>query len=676
MNPVTAYTMKKIITGTALFLFCLTVHSQFTFDYLKAADNYFRKGDYNSAAEYYEKYLNSSGKSKDRNQYNPYTVQTSSKKAAKTTVISSREQAIYNLAESYRKLHYPSKAEPHYQTVVSWGSDQFPLARYHYAATLRALAKFPEAETQFREFLKTYTAADDYTESAKREIANLQFIQQQLRKKDLPLYSVRKSVDAGAQGASYAPVYTGANSMLFTSTRPDSMAALNTMHNNRVYSATFSGGQMSNVSILDLPQGAGMHQGVVSISPDGNTLYLTRWNWVDDIKQAGIYRSTKTGNEWSAPVLVGGDVNMAGSNSQQPFIMPDGVHLLFSSDRPGGVGGFDLWMAEISGSGTSSNVVNMGKVINTKFDEQAPYYHGPSGNLVFSSNGRVGMGGYDFFISKGKPGSWSEPVNMGYPVNSVKDDIYFVSRGDAKNILGDVLISSDRDAACCLELYTVKKTFTVKQVSGMIVSCKDNTPLEGATVQIVDPANNATVTTRTTGADGIYSFTMDEFYPLMAVASADGYEEGKLSFKGPDDVMVTALKNPAICLEPVFPPPVGTVEEIPNIYFEYDSASIRPESYVYLDDLADKMLKKPAAVLEIGGHTDSRGDDEYNQKLSEARAKAVVEYLISKGVKPEQLLAKGYGESMPVAPNDKEDGSDNPEGRAKNRRTEFKVLQR
>ncbi|MBI1344513.1 MAG: OmpA family protein [Terrimonas sp.] len=668
--------MKKFITGLLVVFISIQAPAQFTYDYLKAADNYFRKADYNSAAEYYEKYLGTTKMKGSKNEYNPYTEQASSKKSAKQAVVSSKEQALYNLAESYRLLHYHEKAAPKYKSVVEMYGASFPLARYHYAASLRALGNFSEAQQEFSAFLADYRSNDEYSESAKREIANLQFIQQQLNRKDLPLYVVRKSADAAAQGANYAPVWSGSNTLYFTSTRPDSMAQNNAVHANRVYEAVYEGGALTNVVRSGLPQDNGMQQGVLAVSPDGNTLFLTRWVLQEGNKIASIYSSRKEGGNWSEPRMLGTDINVPGYSAQQPFVMPDGKHLLFASNRESGQGGFDLWMADIDASGNVANPVNLGPSINTKYDEEAPFYHAPSGSLVFSTNGRVGMGGFDFFISKGKPGAWSEPVNLGYPVNSVKDDIYFVSRGDARNILGDVMISSDREAACCLELFTVKKSFTVKQVSGMVISCDDKAPLPGATVNIIDPASNTTVMTRTTGDDGAYSFTMDEFQPLVAVASSPGYEDGRIDFRGPDDVMVTQLKNPAICLEPVFPPPVGTVEEIPNIYFDYDSSSIKQESFVYLDELAEKMLKKPNAVLEIGGHTDGKGDDMYNMNLSEARARSVVEYLLSKGVKQEQLVAKGYGETMPVAPNEKPDGTDNPEGRAKNRRTEFKVLQR
>ena len=318
--------------------------------------------------------------------------------------------------------------------------------------------------------------------------------------------------------------------------------------------------------------------------------------------------------------------------------------------------------------------VNMGDAVNTIFDEQAPSYHAASKSLVFSSNGRVGMGGFDFFISKGTIGNFKEAENMGYPVNSVRDDLYFISRGTEKNILDDVVLSSDRDASCCLELFTLKKEMVARQIAGMVVSCDDKKPLQGATVSFINPENNSTVLVKTTGADGTYSLTLDDFQPLKAVAMLNGYEEGSIQFNTPGDPEAIKLDNPAICLKKIEFQPVETVEVLENIYFDYDKAVLKAESFPTLDGLAAKLIRNPDVVIELSGHTDSKGKDAYNLKLSQARAQSCVDYLISKGVKPEQLEAKGYGETMPVEPNTKADGSDNPDGRAKNRRIEFKVL--
>lgn len=283
------------------------------------------------------------------------------------------------------------------------------------------------------------------------------------------------------------------------------------------------------------------------------------------------------------------------------------------------------------------------------------------------------MGGYDFFYSKGVPGNWVEPQNFGYPVNSVKDDIYFASQGTARNILEHVYLSSDRTAECCLELFTLKKIKPMAQVSGMVVSCNENKPISGATVNIVDTVSNKTLFTKVTGADGKYLVEMDEVLPLKAVASAEGYLPNAVRFSKPGNVDDIVLNNPTICLFEE-PKSEGAAVTVDNIYYDFNKATLREDSHEVLDQLVSMLNENKDMKLEIGAHTDSKGSDAYNLKLSDARAKSVVDYLIGKGIDASRLVAKGYGESTPVAENENPDGSDNPEGRQKNRRTEFKII--
>lgn len=661
--------MKKIVVSIIVLIAALQAGAQYVYDYQKAADAYFQKGDYASAAEYYEKYL---GRDKQPGkEFNPYTPQSIVGK--KSAAMISREKATYQLAECYRLLNYPSKAEPIYKEVMDMNKAGFPLAQYHHSSMLRALAKYAEAEQGFRTFLDEYKGDDDYRKNAERELQNLQFIQAQLKKNDLKYYTVTKVPELiNAKGANYAPVWLNTNTLLFTSTRPEDTTAKKKEYTNRLYQAVYTEGSVGDITKTELPQEKNIQQGVVSITPDGNTLFVTRWSVNSKTETSSIYTSTKTDKGWSDPVVLDGSVNTAGYHSQQPFITADGKYLLYASNKPGGQGGYDLWYAELV-NGKPGASVNMGSVINTSFDEQAPYYHEASKALIFSTNGRVGMGGYDFFQSKGTIGNWSTPENLGYPTNSIKDDIYFTSRGPEKNILGDVLLSSDRDAACCLELYNLKKIRPMRLVSGRIVSCDPKKTFGGGTVTVIDTINNKVVFTKEVGTDGMYSLMLEDYQPLKVEAKANEFISGSLNFNAPPDPEQESLKNPDLCLIPV-PPKVDEVFVVNNLYYEFDKAIIKPESYPAMDDLVTMLNTYPTLTIEISAHTDAIGSDDYNMKLSEARAKNVVAYLIEKGIDPARLTAKGYGETMPVAPNKKPNGKDDPEGREKNRRTEFKVL--
>lgn len=656
----------------AITLFsCSVLSAQFVADYLKAADEYFHHADYNSAAEYYDKFLGTNKKT-TQEEYNPYKPQNAARKKDKS--VTTREQAIYRLGECYRLLNFPSKAEGYYKKIIDMGSNQFPLVHFHYATQLRALAKYEEAGESLKIFLAAYKTDDNYRRTAERELQNLAYIMEQLSRKDLKYYSVKKApAELNTTGANYAPSWLGTDGLLFTSTRPADSPTNKKIYTNRIYKAHYSKGIVTDVIPAGVPQNEQTHHGTASISPDGKTMYFTRWSVSGTDKSSAIFSSFRTDDGWSEPVMLDETVNAAGASAQQPYITGDGKLLFFSSNKSGGMGGFDLWFAPIS-NGKAGSAINLGATINTAFDEQAPFYHHESGTLVFSSNGRVGMGGFDFFKSKGSNTSWSEPENLGYPVNSIKDDIYFVSRGPAKNILEDVMLSSDREADCCLELYSLHKVIPVKQVSGKVVSCETKLPMAGVTVNFINTQNNAVVLMRTTGKDGSYSLTLDEYQPLKAVANFPGYVEASITFNAPGNAEDLMLNNPDICLDEVFPPAMGTIEVIDNIYFDFDKAEIREESFAALDKLAEKLIKNPLAVLEISGHTDSKGTDDYNQKLSEDRARNCVSYLVGKGVNADQLVSAGYGEKMPVEPNENSDGSDNPQGREKNRRIEFKVL--
>jgi OmpA-OmpF porin, OOP family len=665
--------VKRIFLTVSIISIAFSSFSQFAFDYLRAADEYFRKGDYYSAAVYYEKYLAGGKPTGGAQTWNPYNVHKSAGSSKKDiAALSSKQQAVYNVAESYRMLNYPAKAEPAYREAAQFDKAQFPLARYWHASMLRALENYAEAESQLTAFLNEYTVDDKYKAAARTEVENLKFIQAQLSKKDINLYTVNKAtVDTGAF---YAPVIMPDNSMYFTSTMPDATAGKNNVYNNRIYQAVFSEGMFRSISKINIPEEKDAHQGVVSVTPDNNTMFLTRWTTDKGSRTSALYVSKRTGDKWSAPVKLDGTINAQGSNAQEPFVMPDGKRMIFASNRAGGSGGFDLWISPLDDNGNPGAAVNMGPTINTEYDERAPFYHAPSQRLIFSTNGRVGMGGFDFFESRGTIDNLSAPVNLGYPVNSVKDDIYFVSTSTTRHFLQNAMISSDRAAACCLQLFTVSKQRPLKQISGVVVSCDNNTPIAGATVTVKDPSSNATLYTRTTDASGRYSFTMEDFGNLTASATFGGYYDTSVTITMPADLDAEQQSIRDLCLTAIKLPEPDVPVVLENVYYDFDRWELKPASYPQLDRLVQLLNANPTIKIEVSAHTDSKGTNEYNQRLSQRRAQSVVDYLVRKGIDKNRITAVGYGETQPVAPNTNEDGSDNPEGREKNRRTEFKVL--
>jgi OmpA-OmpF porin, OOP family len=658
--------MRKIFLPAILLTVVVHANAQFGNDYLKAADKYYRLADYASAAVYYEKYLQVGAKG-GSNEYEPYEV-TIKKKMGQNA---NSHEAVYHLAESYRLLTNFEKAEPVYKQLLQATTGITPLAYFHYAGVLRAQAKYAEAEQSLNIFLDKYKTEDAYTNNARRELLNLRFIQEQLASADIKRYSLQK-ITGGRDGASYAPVVTPDNSLLFTATWADSTGSGKQRHRNRLLQANYTGAEIGNITSVELP-GAPLHEGTPAISNDGNTLYITRWKIADGKKLASIYKSIKTAGGWSEPVVLNNIVNETGYSAQQPVILNNGKYLVYASDKNGGYGGYDLWCAELNSTGDPVSTTNLGEVINTPFNEEAPYYHVATGNLVFASNGKVGMGGYDLFYSTGEPSHWQQPVNFGYPVNSVKDDMYFASSNGSKKLLEDAFISSDRTAACCLELFHVNRSY--KQIyTGQVVDCATNKPVTGAIITVTATDGKAVADIRS-DEKGTYMIETVEGQALNIKGAKEFYKPGELTTK--EKITSDTVLNDVLCLTAIPQPKklfADSKLEVKNILFAYNDTAVATSDYEFLDQVVAYLKANPTSKIEIGAHTDGIGSVAYNLKLSANRAKACFKYLTNAGIARERMIAKGYGECCPLENEFTADKKDNPAAREKNRRIEIKLL--
>jgi outer membrane protein OmpA-like peptidoglycan-associated protein len=375
-----------------------------------------------------------------------------------------------------------------------------------------------------------------------------------------------------------------------------------------------------------------MEQGVAAFTPDGSKMFVTKWVMQGRKKRAALYSSTRSMDSWTTPVKLPVAINADGAGTQQPFVTADGKYLLFSSDRAGGSGKFDIWYVALSSSfEPGAEVINMGSTINTSEDDEAPFYHLPSKTLILATNGRTGMGGYDLFYAKGDFTSWETPVNMGHPVNSIKDDIYYAT-SDKTSIWNNALFSSDRDSPCCLEMYAFDRKSLPKNITGTVVDCSGNKPLAGASVTITDAAGKS-IATKTTDAAGRYTLTLAEYQSLKVAASTTGYNANSIEVTAPQTEEDT-YTNPALCLTliPGEPIEVNTPVVLKNVLYGFNKATLKPSSYPSLDELVTLMKQHPAMEVEVGAHTDDIGKAAYNQALSEQRAKSCVAYLIKQGM--------------------------------------------
>jgi outer membrane protein OmpA-like peptidoglycan-associated protein/tetratricopeptide (TPR) repeat protein len=657
---------------TAAFICTLVCSAQPVYDYKRSADRFYAAGDYYSAAEYYEKSLDAKSKSGTTE---PYTVQ---KKGAKKKAANNRQEIVYRIAESYRFINNYSKAEKWYAEASGFNKAEYPLAAYWYGVSLRANGKFPEAEKSLQGFINAYTPNDEYKKQAQLELADVRFIQQQLARKDLDLYKVA-GVNVNGEGADYAASWNN-NGLVFTSTRADSTAVKGknkNPHVNNLYWAQSTDGVFSAAQKITIPVADDMEQGVAAFTPSGDKMFFTRWTKKDGKNLAAIYVSEMKNGSWSAPVPATGKLNAEGYSSQQPYVTADGKYLLFASDRPGGSGKFDLYYASLRSNGEAGAVNNFGNSINTPEDDQSPFYHQPAQTLVFATKGRVGMGGYDLFESKGAiGGSFEAPKNLGYPVNSIKDDNYFFSRSNDK-LLQDAFISSDRSSECCLQLFAVNKVYK-KYVSGIVTDCKTTLPVAAAKVQVNDN-NGRSLFTLSTDNAGAYRIEVIGFQAMQFTASKQEYNDGNLNVAQPSGNADT-LMNPAICLSPIEKTPEPEPEPQPEekkdlkAYFDFAKYDLRPETGMLLDTLVALMKREPKLGIEIYGYTDKKGTENYNDNLSKLRADACKAYLVKNGIPASRLKVFAKGECCEEAAETKPDGSDDPQARQINRRVEFKIV--
>ncbi len=409
------------------------------------------------------------------------------------------------------------------------------------------------------------------------------------------------------------------------------------------------------------------NEGALCVSPDGMSIVITCCSRPDAYGSCDLYISQKRGNSWSEPQNLGPLVNTQSWESQ-PGFAADGRTLYFVSTRRGGFGGSDIYKTILQADGTWSRPENLGKLINSAADEMAPFIHPDGKTLYFSSKGHKGMGGADLFISRvASSGEWMKPENLGYPLNTKNDEINLVINAHGNQ----AYISAEREKGFGkidiyrFELPKASRPAFVSYVSGKVFDRNTEAPLL-ANFQLIDLKTDSVVVSSTSDmVSGEFMLTLpvDKDYALNV--SKSGYLFYSMNFSIEGNADSSATKRLLIPLQPIA---VGEKVVLRNIFFDTDKYELLPDSKVELGKLITFLTKNQAMSVEIGGHTDSEGSDVHNAKLSENRAKAVYNYLIDNGIENKRLSYKGYGETVPVESNT------TIEGRAKNRRTEFKVI--
>ncbi|MFA8450949.1 MAG: OmpA family protein [Bacteroidales bacterium] len=406
--------------------------------------------------------------------------------------------------------------------------------------------------------------------------------------------------------------------------------------------------------------------GAMSISPKGDEIFFTACGIKPGMGSCDIYYTRKEGKKWSYPINLGSNVNSYTWDSQ-PSISPDGRTIFFTSRRKGGYGKADLWMCEKDSTGNWQAAKNLGAEINTFGNEFAPFIHADNQTLYFSSDGHVGMGKMDLFVSRRKEdGSWSKPQNLGYPINTHYDEITLVvnTKGEKAYFSSNNLDSTGVVKIYSFDLYSEIQPRKSTYFKAIVKDSKNRNPLK-ADLQIYSLSENRLIGEYQTNPDnGSVLVILPESANYAINVNKKGYIFYSASLKLDKVSSATKPLQEIIYLDKVLP---GKVFTLNNIYFPTNEFTIDPKSEFELNKLFMFMEINPDVEILIKGHTDNVGGKEYNLQLSEKRANSVAQYLISKGINKNRIQKIGLGDTQHIASNDTE------KGRNLNRRTEVEI---
>ena len=579
---------------------------------LSDANEAFDRGEYFDAQKIYRKVYNRLTKREDR----PL-----------------RGEVAFKLGQCYTKLNRAPQAAAAYQNALRY---EYPdsSAYLYLGKALQADGKYGPAIDAYTNYLE-YQPDDLLTKEA------LKGCRMAIAAKQKPKtrYVVKNAKIFNSRRADFAPMYLDKSydQIFFTSTNEkvtgDKKSEITGMKKGDIYfSKKNERGQWQQPEPVEGELNSDADEGIVSFTPDGQTMYLTKARRSETSSTSvEIYTSRRSDATWSAPQkyeITADTLSAVG----HPAVSADGRYLYFCSDMPGGYGGLDIWRVNLNDR--VGSLENMGPQINTPGNESFPYSRTDS-LLYFASDGHPGVGGLDIFKAKlNTTGEYWSVENMGQPVNSAGDDFgitfgqgetgYFSSnRGDARGY----------DHIFSFELPDIHIT-----ISGWVLD-KDEEPVPNAIIRIVgDDGSNQKEVARD---DGSFKFNLDRGVKYVMKAGAPGYLNVKQEFESDSaeedadygiDFILAAINKPQV---------------VENIFYDFDKATLRPESKSALDEMVVMLNENPNVTIEMGAHTDRKGSDEYNIRLSDRRAQSVVDYLIGAGIDAGRLSPKGYGESMP-----------------------------
>ena len=570
------------------------------------------------------------------------------------------------LADANYNMFNTAEAAKWYAKAIAQAQDAE--VYYKYAQMLKANGKYEEANKQ----MATFAAKMPNDERAKDFKENPNYLPKLLDKQKS--FNLKNIAGLNSEKSDFGPFLANDNTFYFVSSRSKTKRTdgWNDEPYLDIYQATYTTegtfGKATEVSELNTK----WHDGPVSITPDGNTMYFARdsqisKDYVKDKKlntkfgQVNLAKATKENGQWGNITAL--PFNSKNYSTSSPSISKDGKTLYFTSDMPGGEGGNDIWKVAVNTDGSFGTPMNLGKKVNTEGSEQFPFITDEN-ILYFASSGKQGLGGLDVFsidLNSNVSGADAEAKNIGKPVNSEKDDFSF-SFNTAKN-LG--FFASNRNGND--EIYIAEPVCNVEALT-VVTDAKTGKIIEGARVSILDDKKNV-IETKTSNANGEVSYNVACNTAYTIQAAKDGYESGVFAIaknKG-GKAKVDAVLNPIDVIV------TETAVVLKDITFEYNKSNITADGAFELDKLVQVLKNNDALVIYVKAHTDNRGSDQYNMDLSDRRAKSTVQYVISKGVPASRISGKGYGESEPKI-DCKEACTE--EEHAQNRRSEFLIVKK
>ena len=580
---------------------------------MKKGDKFYAVGEYYDAAAQYRK---------------AYTQTPNKERELKG-------QRAMKMAECYRRILLTNKAITAYNNAVRYKQDD-SLTHFYLGQLHLKNGNYKEAARQFQTAMDSLPQSDPHWQLAKTGLHSAQMVPQW--KKETSPYTVKRENQFNSRRAEFSPMLAGDDNeqLFFTSTRNqaqgDEYSGITGSKAADIFMAQKDDkGKWGKPQAIDSELNSAFDEGVCCFSPDGRTMYLTQCKTDANYPRfATIVASSRSDATWSKPTEITISKDTLTSFAH-PAVSPDGEWLYFVSDMPGGLGGYDIWRCRLFGNNEVGTIENLGPLVNTAGDEKFPAFR-PNGDFYFSSDGHPGMGGLDIYILKKGARNLEHPVA---PLNSQGDDFGMTFEGRYNR----GYFSSNRgDTRGYDHIYSFYNPEIVQTVKGWVYE-QDGYELTAAQVYMV--GNDGTNLKLSVRGDGSFTQEIKPGVDYVFLGTCKGFLNHQEQLrvepvtKSEEYVLQFPLAN------------ISAPVLIENIFYDFDKATLRPESQTALDELVNLLNENPNITIELSAHTDYKGSDQYNERLSQRRAESVVNYLIAHGIASDRLTPKGYGEGKP-----------------------------